>query len=194
MTIPGQGGQPPPRPDQQYQGSQGGAVAAGSTNVVRAREVIVSGPTGAVVGVFVYAAGTTPGLGNEPVGSMTNQTSDPFGNPTEPGTTGYAVIASGAAAGTYAMQLGQVTVFGTPAPGLFITNLNPAVAAAIPPSVVALSKSSGCELVLGSGASAGGSTEAAVVVQDSTFSGQPAGVVNIVASQLQVNGVAVTVP
>jgi hypothetical protein len=42
--------------------------------------VVVAGPTGAVVGVFVYAPGTTPALGNLPVAWMTDGTKDPFGN------------------------------------------------------------------------------------------------------------------
>lgn len=78
MSIPA--GLPEPRPDQQYQTS-GAAMAPGSqTPVVRARQVIIFGPSGPVVGLFVYAVGTTPGPGNPPVDSITRSGSDPFGN------------------------------------------------------------------------------------------------------------------
>jgi hypothetical protein len=73
------------RPRQLFQRPQGQGVAPGSqTGVIRGRVVIVSGPTGAVVGVFVYAAGTTPALGNPPIVAITNQTLDPFGNSVQP--------------------------------------------------------------------------------------------------------------
>lgn len=77
MTIPGMGGQVPPRPDQQYQGSSGQAVIGpGSTSgVIRARQVIVSGSD---EGVFVYSG--TPGPGNPPIDYMSNSATDPFGN------------------------------------------------------------------------------------------------------------------
>lgn len=78
MSVPA--GLPPPRPDQAY--TPGGApMAPGSqTPVVRARQVIVFGPSGQVVGIFVYAVGTTPGAGNPPVDSITRSATDPFGN------------------------------------------------------------------------------------------------------------------
>lgn len=59
MTIPGLGGQVPPRPDQQYAGQSGVPIGPGSTNVVRANKVIVSGPD---EGIFVYDG--TPAAGN----------------------------------------------------------------------------------------------------------------------------------
>lgn len=87
MTIPA--GLPDPRPDQQYQ-SSGAAMAPGSqTPVVRARQVIVFGPSGAVVGIFVYAVGTKPGPGNAPVDSITRSATDPFGNPVQPDFVAY---------------------------------------------------------------------------------------------------------
>lgn len=71
------GGQVPPRPDQQYQGSSGAAVIGpgSSAGVIRARQVIVSG---ANEGVFVYSG--TPGLGNPPIDYMSASATDPFGN------------------------------------------------------------------------------------------------------------------
>jgi len=64
--------------------------------VTRANRVIVFGPTGAIVGVFVYQPGTTPALGNGPIDWMTASTVDPFGNvlPT-PGTGTQGASGSG---------------------------------------------------------------------------------------------------
>jgi hypothetical protein len=78
MTVPGMGGMagqppgyvPPGLPD----------TAAGSSNVFRGRLVIVFGPSGTVSGIFVYTPGTTPGPGNPPVVSITESSTDPFGN------------------------------------------------------------------------------------------------------------------
>lgn len=54
------------------------ATAPGSSSTVRARIVIVSGPAD---GVFVYAPGTIPALGNPPVDWLNGGSADPFGNP-----------------------------------------------------------------------------------------------------------------
>lgn len=81
-------GLPPPRPDQGF-APAGTPMAPGSPNVVRARQVIVFGPSGAIVGIFVYAAGTTPGPGNPPVDSITRSSTDPWGNPVEPDFVAY---------------------------------------------------------------------------------------------------------
>lgn len=59
-------------------------VAPSPGIVVRANTVIVSGPSGTPVGVFVYQPGTTPALGNPPIASMTAATADPFGNAVKP--------------------------------------------------------------------------------------------------------------
>ena len=56
-----------------------------STGVEYARIVIVFGPAGAVSGVFVYPAGTTPGAGNAAVESVSNASKDPYGNAIHPG-------------------------------------------------------------------------------------------------------------
>jgi hypothetical protein len=87
QRIPG--GNPPMRPDQlAAQGmSRSGTGPAPQNVVIVGRTVIVFGPVGSVVGVFVYQAGTTPGAGNPPILSMTANTSDPFGNPVESGIT-----------------------------------------------------------------------------------------------------------
>lgn len=82
MTTPGTGGLiqappgyvPPGLPD----------TAAGSVNIFRGRLVIVFGPVGTVSGIFVYQLGTTPGPGNTPIVSITNSTTDPYGNTVQP--------------------------------------------------------------------------------------------------------------
>jgi hypothetical protein len=80
------GGQTPPRPDQAYTPSPGAAVAPGSTNIVRANKVIVSGPG---EGVFSYsssppAAGTLVGTAG-----IASAGSDPYGNQYLAGTSSY---------------------------------------------------------------------------------------------------------
>jgi hypothetical protein len=105
MTIPGLGGQTPPRPDQAYTPSPG-AVAPGSTTIVRANKVIVFG---ANEGVFVYNG--TPALGNPPIDTLSNSTTDPFGNAIQPGTVSYA------SSTFWAQLLAGVLNFGTP--GMF---------------------------------------------------------------------------
>jgi hypothetical protein len=86
VTIPGAGGQTPPRPDQAYKGSAGAVVSPGTSSVVRATKIIVSG-TGE--GVFVYNG--TPALGNPPIDYLSNSATDPFGNTLpESGTVAYA--------------------------------------------------------------------------------------------------------
>jgi hypothetical protein len=71
-----------PYGQQIYPGVQPGVSAVQLANVV-----LVFGPTGSAVGVFVYAAGTTPGLGNPPVISITEASADPFGNTVSGGVT-----------------------------------------------------------------------------------------------------------
>ena len=94
----GTGGLARPRPDQVNAGQPSGAVVApGSSNVVRARLVIVFGPSGTPEGVFVYTPGTTPGPGNPPIAALTNQNTDPFGNAIHP-----EIFSQGAAGTTQA--------------------------------------------------------------------------------------------
>lgn len=64
-------------------------IAPSQGQVTRARIVIISGPHGAITGLFVYAAGTTPGPGNPPELSITEAATDPFGNTVLPGTVNY---------------------------------------------------------------------------------------------------------
>jgi hypothetical protein len=86
-------------------------VQPGSTSqIVRARLVLVFGPTGAVNGVFVYPVGTTPAAGNGPVSSMTQSTVDPYGNPTVPGDASYQYLA-GAPIAAVSLNNGQVIFY-----------------------------------------------------------------------------------
>lgn len=108
MTMPG--GLPPPRPDQGFTPA-GSPMAPGSSNVVRARQVIVSGPVGAATGVFVYAAGATPGPGNL-ITSVTNSDgTDAYGNNYLQGTASYDDangIATQVDSGAMAMYTGSL--------------------------------------------------------------------------------------
>jgi hypothetical protein len=102
MTVPGLGGQQDA--PQNAPGALAPAVGVQpgvSRSVVIANAVIVFGPSGAVVGVFVYAAGTTPGLGNPPIFWATNQTADPYGN---------AVTPTAGVAGTGQFTAGPTTI------------------------------------------------------------------------------------
>jgi hypothetical protein len=74
------GGLPRRRLDQVRQPMGGGPLGPGTPNTFVGRIVVVYGPTGAVTGVFVYAPGTTPKLGNPPVAWMTESAKDPYGN------------------------------------------------------------------------------------------------------------------
>lgn len=87
----GLGGTQPPPPNAPG-AITGAAVQAGVThNVVIANVVLVFAPSGPV-GVFVYAAGTTPGPGNYPIAAMTNQTTDPYGNAIHTGVGSYGGV------------------------------------------------------------------------------------------------------
>lgn len=75
-----------------------GAVAYGvqpgtSNGIDFARVVIVFGPAGTPVGVFVYATGTTPQLGNFPVAWLSASLVDPYGNvlPTQSGARDFYI-------------------------------------------------------------------------------------------------------
>lgn len=105
MTGPPGTGGTPPRPAG-YVVPGVPDVAAGARNVVRARQVIVSGPAGTVTGVFVYATGAVPGAGTGPVVAITNQSKDPFGNSVNPGDSvaGASMIVLGTA-GSYAQTV-----------------------------------------------------------------------------------------
>lgn len=122
MTIPGAGGQVPPRPDQEYRGGGGVVIAPGSSNIVRATQVVVFG-TGAGTGLFVYSG--TPALGNPPIFWATSATKDPFGN-TIPSTAGVAGTGLFEAGNTIINASGTFTYSGTPAAGNLVESQAPA--------------------------------------------------------------------
>ena len=121
MSFLGLGGLARRRVDQQGQAPPA-AVSPGSSNVVRARLVIVSGA--GVSGVFVYSG--TPGLGNPPIVSITSGSVDPFGNTVIPGLdvtqgsiTGTAISGNTISGGT----ISGTTITGTTFEGTdFIVN------------------------------------------------------------------------
>ena len=75
-----QGGLAPARPDQRYSPPFPAAVPPGRGNIVRARQVIISGPN---EGLFEYIG--NPGLGNSPIlwATAPGTAADPSGNPLE---------------------------------------------------------------------------------------------------------------
>lgn len=91
MTIPGRGGLPPRRIDQQYAPPSPGIPPGSAAGIIRAFELILfgTGPRG----VFVYSG--TPALGNPPVIALTapGVTKDPYGNTVLPG--GLSIIFGG---------------------------------------------------------------------------------------------------
>jgi len=86
------GGLPRRRLDQQRTPMDSGPLGPGTSGTFKGRLVIIYGPTGAISGLFEYAPGTTPKLGNPPVYSITNSNFDPFGNAVRSGgATSYAL-------------------------------------------------------------------------------------------------------
>jgi hypothetical protein len=100
FTVPGLGGQQGPgqfsAPAQQ---TAPGIQPGVSQNVIRARQVIVSGTAD---GVFVYSG--TPGPGNPPIAAMTGGDVDPYGN------TVYPDISSVGASGLIYMAAGLLNI------------------------------------------------------------------------------------
>lgn len=89
------------------------ATAPGSSSTIRVRVIIV---TGAGDGVFVYAPGTTPALGNPPIAWMGGGLVDPFGN-VLPSTTGIAASGTFQAGDTIITPSGVFIYGGAPAFG-----------------------------------------------------------------------------
>jgi hypothetical protein len=94
-------------------------IPPNSSGVIVARQVIVFGPAGNATGVFVYAPGTTPGLGNPPITWESSGLVDPFGN-VLPSTTGVAGTGTFQAGDTVINTAGIFTYSGTPALGNLI--------------------------------------------------------------------------
>ena len=89
--------------------------------------VIIFGPSGAIGGYFQYQQGTTPGPGNQPIVSITNSSTDPFGNPTVGGAVvtyqtfgGNQMFASALGAGSIQFYYYNGTMF-IAGPGMSIS-------------------------------------------------------------------------
>lgn len=91
-------------------------IPPNSSGVIVARQVIVFGPAGNASGVFVYAAGTTPGLGNPPITWESSGLIDPFGN-VLPSTTGVAGTGTFQAGDTVINTSGEFVYSAAPALG-----------------------------------------------------------------------------
>jgi hypothetical protein len=148
----------PPRPVNAPNAPTGAVVSPGVTGgTFIGHLVIVFGPAGEPVGVFVYALGTTPAAGNPPIAWITSQTADPFGNPVEAG------VGSADSGGDRNWMSGS------------ILNFLPAGAAG--PGQIS---SAPGELLISSGAkSSGFDPQAQLSLQDEALSGVPDGLVQI---------------
>lgn len=167
MSYPG--GLPPPRPDQGY-APTGAPMAPGSqTPVVRANKVIIFGPSGQVVGLFVYPVGTTPGPGNPPVDSITRSNTDPFLNPVQPDFVAYGP------GGAYAQLTdGQL---------LFVASSGQNQAAHV------ITENVAGFLDLFSGLASGGDTGSEFTLQSAQASGIPNGQTILNSGQFDVNAI-----
>ena len=166
MTSPGKGvGGLPPRRVDQVPVPPPAAVSPGSSNVVRARLVIVSG---ADDGVFVYDG--TPAANNLIASIAAEAGTDSFGNDYPAGIAAYND------GDTYYVLLGNNGF--SPAMQMIFQNIaNPFSDA---PFVEALgSGSAGTTLELNSGSGSGGSSVSSITLQDSTAAGRANGLVTI---------------
>ena len=109
LALRGMGGTPG-EPSGYVPPSLPGVAAGSASQIIRARQVIVSGPGG---GVYVYQAGTVPALGNPPI-FWAGSSPDPFGN-VLPATAGVAGTGTFAAGNTLITPAGIFTYSGTPA-------------------------------------------------------------------------------
>jgi hypothetical protein len=97
-------------------------IGPGSGNILRARLVIVSGPSG---GVFIYSG--TPALGNPPIVSETSGTTDPYGNVVIPTiqVQGGGKVTVGAAGGPQVVLISNADYTITATPAANVTSFAP---------------------------------------------------------------------
>lgn len=166
----GQFGGTPPRPLNAPQGPTAGiGVQAGVTGgEVLARLVIVFGTN---AGVFVYNG--TPSASNPPIASMTEASTDPYGNPVVTGVATYVTIA----AVLYALRLGLSTVSGSPTPAFFLHNMGGSPPSDDPAYSFGNANSSGAATVMYSGKATAGSAASYIECADSTLSGVGGGAI-----------------
>ena len=138
-------------------------------------------------GAFFYTG--TPAAGNLSVSVVpgTAPVSDGHGNTAEPGLTAY-VTAGG---NEYALQLGSQVISGVTVPAFFINNLTSTPTEA-PAYTATQAGTAGCGCEIYSGRSTPGSTAAGIAVEDSTESGVPGGLVQIISGETVLNNSAVT--
>ncbi len=88
MTIPGAGGQVPPRPDQRFIGQQPVPVSPGGTPIARVTEIIIT-PGSVLEGIFTYS--TNPGAPGTLIASSNTAAAgqDQYGNNYLAGTASY---------------------------------------------------------------------------------------------------------
>jgi hypothetical protein len=108
---------------------------------------------------------------------------DQFGNTFQSGMAVYTVIAGT----TYAVQLGQATVAGSPTPGLFLVNETGSAPHQPPVYSFANASSTGTAAVIDSGQATAGSADSFIEVADSTLSGVPGGAIVLSAGNITVD-------
>jgi hypothetical protein len=143
----GRGGTQPPSPYAPAAPTQTAVTPGTSGPVVRARQVIVSGP--GVDGVFVYNG--TPAAGNPPVAWVTSGTTDPYGN----SLPDSGIVSAGSSAGPYSALRGgsvQVLAHGQVEPG-------------------GMSSAGNGSLLVSSGGQTASDGEAGIVLSSSDFTG-----------------------
>lgn len=88
MTIPGAGGQVPPRPDQQFIGQQPVPVSPGGTPIARVVEIVIT-PGSVLEGIFTYSS--NPGAAGTLIASSNTAANgtDQYGNHYLAGTACY---------------------------------------------------------------------------------------------------------
>jgi hypothetical protein len=109
VTIPGAGGQVPPRPDQTVLQFQPVPVSPGGTPIARVTEVIIT-PGGALEGIFTYSS--NPGAFGTLIASSNTVAAgtDQYGNNYLAGTASYqSGFATSSSAGFVSFFTGSVT-------------------------------------------------------------------------------------
>lgn len=133
-------------------------------------------------GAFFYSG--TPALGNLIVSLAPASGTDAHGNAYQSGLAVYTVIAGT----TYAIQLGQATVNGSPTPGLFLDNQGASPPNQPPVYSFGNADSSGTGAVMYSGKALAGSTASSIEAADSTLAGVAGGEVLITAGAVVITG------
>ena len=170
LAMTGLGGTPPPPMNApRGQATPPGVQPGVSAGIDFARVVVVFGPTGAVNGVFIYQAGTTPKTGNGPLLSGTLAADDLYKNPVQQGWVSYAAPDSN----TYAALLNAhlaLNIAGMSSPGLVLMDF-------------------AGQIAMLSGDTAAGDSPAAVTATSKNANGG-ARLVSLVADQVQLNAAA----